>query len=472
MMLYNTLTRKKEDFKPINGKTVGFYSCGPTVYDYAHIGNLRTYIFSDTLKRTLSFFGYKVKHVMNITDVGHLTSDSDEGEDKIEKGAKREGKSVRAIAKFYEKAFFSDAKELNILKPTKIARATETISDQIKLIKKIKKAGYAYETESALYFDVSKFKDYGKLSGQSIEEKMALSREGLVLDSEKKSQLDFALWVKCVGKHKNHALRWKSPWGVGFPGWHIECSAISSKYLGQPFDIHTGGEDHIGTHHENEIAQSEVACGKPLAKIWMHTRHMVLGEKKMSKSSGEFITLSKLKQDGFDPLCFRYLCLTAHYRSNLAFSLESLGKAEIAYFNMIDLASDLFLKKSSQKRISSKYEKEFTHSIEDDLDTPGMVAFVWKLLKDKEVSCKQKIKILENFDFISGLDILSRAKRLAKEKSFIPEEIKNLAKERHILREKKDFKGADIIRLTLAKKGYEIKDNEKGYDIIHSKKSL
>ncbi len=468
MILYNTLTRKKEKFKPIKPGNAGFYSCGPTVYNYAHIGNLRTYIFSDVLKRSLKYLGYKVKHVMNITDVGHLTDDADEGEDKIEKGAKREGKSVWEIARFYEKAFFEDAKALNILKPNKVARATDYISVQIKLIKKIQDAGFAYETMNGLYFDVSKFKNYGKLSGQSLEEKLKCVRSEITEDKEKKNQFDFALWVKRVGKHKNHVMHWKSPWGDGFPGWHIECSAISSKLLGQPFDIHTGGEDHIGTHHENEIAQSKAATGKNLANIWIHSRHMVFDSEKMSKSSGYFITLSDVKDKGFTPICFRYLCLMAHYRSPLNFSWESLASASSGYENLIDSVAGFIGNQKKSEAKTDIYIKQFKREIEDDLDIPRALAVLWKLIKDKKVVSREKVKLIKEFDKVFGLDIIPRAERKLKKQKKIPKEIMDIAKKREEYRKNKDFKKADKIRLILAKKGYKIKDSEKGFIIIHN----
>jgi len=470
MKLYNTLTQKKEELHPIKKAKIGFYSCGPTVYNFAHIGNLRTYIFTDILKRSLEYVGYKVKHVMNITDVGHLTSDSDEGEDKLEKGAKRENKTVWEIAKFYEKAFLKDIELLNIKKPSKIVRATDTIKDQIKLIEKIVKNGYAYETEKALYFDISKFKDYGKLSGQSLEEKLSCARDEIVEDKEKKNCADFALWMKRVGKHKNHVMNWNSPWGDGFPGWHIECSAISVKYLGQPFDIHSGGEDHIGTHHENEIAQSMAVNNKPLANIWMHTRHLVLEKGKMAKSTGDFITLQTVIDKGFDPLVYRYLCLTAHYCSPLKFSWENLDQAKNAYENLIQLIADMQKKNSLSipsliKEGRDRYEQKFWDYICDDLDTPKALALVWDLVKDLEFSSKNKLKIIKDFDKVLGLDLINKAKKLSKEQSKIPSDIYDLAQERENLRKAREFDKADEIRLRLANKGYEIKDKDEGFII-------
>lgn len=297
--LFNTLSRKKDDLKPIHSDWVGLYTCGPTVYNFAHIGNLRTYIFEDILERMLRYNGYTVKRVMNITDVGHLTGDSDAGNDKLDTAAREQKKSVEELAKFYTDAFLDDLKKLNILVPDILAPATHFIPDQIALIEKLFEKGFAYDTPTAVYFDVSKFKDYGKLSGQSLAEKMTGARGEVVVDAEKHNPADFALWFKLVGKFEHHLLHWPSPWGEGFPGWHIECSAISRHFLSQPFDIHTGGVDHIGTHHENEIAQSEAAFGVPLANIWVHGEHLLVNDGKMAKSEGNFLTLAELKKKVF-----------------------------------------------------------------------------------------------------------------------------------------------------------------------------
>ena len=315
LKLYNTLTCKKEIFKPLRKDRVGLYTCGPTVYNYAHIGNLRTYVFEDILRRTLEYAGFKVRHVMNITDVGHLVSDADEGEDKLEKGARREGKSVWDITKFYTDAFLKDIEKLNIKKANYILPATKYIKEQIKIIEVLFKKGYAYETPQAVYFNVSKFKNYTKLSRQKLSQKITGAREEVVVDTQKRNPYDFALWFKVVGRFEHHTMRWPSPWGIGFPGWHIECSAISSSKLGQPFDIHTGAVDHINVHHTNEIAQSEVAFGKPLAKIWMHGEFLLIDSSKMAKSRDNFFTLETTINKGFTPLAFRYLVLNAHYRS-------------------------------------------------------------------------------------------------------------------------------------------------------------
>src|SRR4030042_227264 len=327
LKLYNTLTRKKEEFKPIKKWQVGIYSCGPTVYWYQHIGNLRTYIFADVLKRVLKYNNYKVKQVMNITDVGHLTSDSDEGEDKIEKAAAKEGKTAEEIANYYWEIFRQDFKKLNIFEPNIWCKASEHIKEQIELIKKIEKKGFIYKTKDGIYFDTSKLKDYGKLAKLKIENLQAGKRVAI---GEKKNKTDFALW-KFSEKPGERQQEWKSPWGIGFPGWHIECSAMSMKYFGETIDIHTGGEDHIPIHHTNEIAQSESATGKKFVNYWLHGAFLKLAGEKMSKSKGGLYTVSELEKQNFLPLVYRYLCLTAHYKTQLEFSLETLKNAQNSY---------------------------------------------------------------------------------------------------------------------------------------------
>ena len=459
MELYNTLTRKKEALKPVKKGVVGFYSCGPTVYNYAHIGNLRTYVFADTLQRALEYEGYKVKRVMNITDVGHLTSDADSGEDKFEKAAALSQKSPQEIAKFYTQAFLRDIKELNIKKPKIIVPATKTIKEQIAIIKKLVAKGYAYQTSLAVYFEVAKFKNYGQLSGQSLSEKLTAARDDVVEDEEKKNVADFALWFKLAGRHQKHIMHWSSPWGEGFPGWHIECSAISSKYLGQPFDIHTGGVDHIGTHHTNEIAQSEAATGKPLARVWMHGEFLLIDSNKMAKSEGNFITLQTLKDKGFSPLDYRYLCLTAHYRSRLNFFWESLAAARNAYENL----ARLIVESQAEKRVSKKtafksLTNKFQASVIDDLDLPGALAVLWEAVKSQNLSGKDKIKLVKDFDKILGLELL----KAVQAKAAIPSAVLSIAKKRQVLREQNKFAEADKLRLELAKKGYEVKDSSGG----------
>jgi len=456
LKIYNTLTRKKQIFKPLRDKRVGLYTCGPTVYNYAHIGNLRTYVFTDVLQKTLEYNGYKVKRVMNITDVGHLTSDADTGEDKMELEAEKEKRSVWEIAKFYTNAFLNDIKKLNIKKPETIVPATKTVVDQIKIIKMLIGKKYAYETSKAIYFDVVKFKNYNKLSRQPLSQKITAARKEVIEDTEKKHPADFVLWFKLAGRYKNHSMRWPSPWGLGFPGWHIECSAISTKYLGQPFDIHTGGVDHIGTHHTNEIAQSEAAFGKPLAKFWLHGEFLIIDQSKMSKSEGNFITLDTLKKHGFDPLAFRYLTLTAHYRSKLNFTWESLEAAQNALEKLRETILTLkTVKQSVDQKILKQYRKKFSNYINNDLNMPSALAFLWEVIKSNKINNKT-YRLIIDFDKVFGLNLAE----IKTEK--IPSEILKLASEREKYRKEKNFKKADKLRKEIEKIGWLIEDTPRG----------
>ncbi len=459
--LYNTQKRKKQLFKPARGRQARFYSCGPTVYNYAHIGNLRTYIFADILQRVLEYNGYKVKRVMNITDVGHLTGDADEGEDKMEKEAMKSQKTPGEIAKFYTQAFLADIKELNIKKPKIIVPATKTIKEQIDIIKRLFKKGYAYETGQAVYFDVAKFKPYGRLAGQSLAEKMVAARAEVVTDKDKRQSADFALWFKLVGRYERHVMRWPSPWGEGFPGWHIECSAIATKYLGQPFDIHTGGVDHIGTHHENEIAQSQAAYGKPLAYFWLHGEFLLLDQDKMAKSSGSFITLSKLKDEGYPPLAFRYLALSSHYRSKLNFSWQSLAANVSAYKNLLQTVARLKADKAktTDRPAAEKIAAEFLRNINDDLNTPKALAVLWDIVKSDNLSAGAKLRLIAKFDKVLGLGLLAHPpNRRVRAGLKIPAKIQALSDQRWALKKAGNYAAADKIRLELAEKGYIIED--------------
>jgi len=477
--LHNTLTRKKEVFTPLRKGRVGFYACGPTVYDYAHVGNLRTYLFEDILRRVLEYNGYKVAHAMNITDVGHLVGDGDEGEDKLEVGARREGKNPLEIAKFYTNKFFKDTDKLNILQPDKILPATKAIKEQIEIIKILLKKGYAYQTTLAIYFDVTKFPDYGKLSGQKLDDKTTQAREEVRADAEKKNPQDFALWFFLTGRYKNHILHWPSPWGEGFPGWHIECSAISRKLLGQPFDIHSGGVDHIGTHHTNEIAQSEAAFNTPLARYWLHGEFVLIESEKMAKSLGNFITIEKVSEK-FNPLAFRYLTLTAHYRSQLNLTWESLEAAQSALNNLYRQTRDLrqlsnpfwplikfaralglsIKKTSAIMKLAAEYKEKFREAINDDLNTPEALALVWQMLNDQNLPAAAKINLLLKFDGIFGLD-------LAKIKSACPpSHIKKLAQEREIFRKNQNWAKADELRGQIAKDGWLVEDTPQGPKLI------
>ncbi len=464
--LYNTFTRKKEEFRSLKPKKVGIYSCGPTVYWYQHIGNLRSYIFNDILKRVLEFSGYKIKHVMNITDVGHLTSDEDTGEDKIEKAAKKEGKTAKEISSYYWKIFREDFKKLNIIEPDIWCKATKHIKEQIALIKKLEEKGYTYKTNDGIYFDTSKFKSYGVLSRLNKEGQEAGKRVEM---KEKRNPTDFALWKFSPSASSGQAKRqqeWKSPWKIGFPGWHIECSAMSMKYLGETFDIHTGGEDHIQIHHQNEIAQSEAATGKKFVNFWLHGAFLTFKGEKVSKSKGGLYTISDLEEKGFDPLAFRYLCLTAHYRSPLDFSLESLESAENAHKRLRNIISEI----KNDKEINKKYLAEFKNSINDDLDMPKALSVLWELLRDK--NAKGKMETVKEMDKVFGF--IFRHYVLHTETghyklSFspveiykIPAEINKLKNEREIARKKRNWQKADEIRQQIENKGYIVEDTAKG----------
>lgn len=456
LILYNTLTRKKEEFVPHENTKVRLYTCGPTVYDYAHIGNLRAYIFSDILRRTLAYNGYTVNHIENITDVGHLVSDADEGEDKMMKALKREGlalslESIRSLAKKYADAFQYDVKLLNILAPKKWVWVTEYIQEIIQFIQKIVDAGYSYKTGLALYFDVSKIPDYTKLSGQKLEDNIVGAREDVEIDREKKNPADFALWFMLAGKNKNHVMRWPSPWGEGFPGWHIECSAISIGELGPDIDIHTGGTDHIPVHHTNERAQNFAVFKKEVVWRWMHNEFLVMGEK-MSKSSGNYLTLQGIMEKGYTALSYRYLCLNTHYRQKLQFSWEGLNAAENALKNLQQELSRL----NSPKIGCAGYEERFLEAMNDDLNTPKALGILWELVKDPEMPSAGKKQTLLKFDAILGLGLEKIGKQV------IPKEVQDLAFDRERAREKKDWKKSDKIRDEIRCMGFEIEDTADG----------
>ena len=457
LFLYNTLTRKKESFKPIKDKETGVYTCGPTVYWYQHIGNLRTYISEDILKRVLINNGYKVKHVMNITDVGHLTSDADEGEDKIEKAAAKEGKKAEELANHYWEIFREDFKKLNIIEPNIWCKASEHIQEQLELIKKLEKKGFAYKTTQAIYFDVGKFKDYEKLSRQKLSEKKTGTRDAVVIDKEKKNAQDFALWFFTVGHFKNHIMKWSSPWGIGFPGWHTECSAMSMKYLGEHFDIHTGGIDHIPVHHTNEIAQSESTTGGKFVNYWIHGAFLTFKGDKISKSKGGLYTVADLEKMGFNPLVYRYFTFTAHYRTPLDFTLEGLKNAQNSYQRLKNIISGL----KNDAKVDKKYLTDFEKSINNDLDMPKALAVLWKMVRDTKTpptgrQAIGKIKTIAEMDKIFGLDLLK------KETINIPGKINNLLKQREEARAKKDWQKSDALRQEAEKLGWIIEDTASG----------
>jgi len=413
LKLYNTLTRKKEIFKPLKDKKVGLYTCGPTVYNYAHIGNLKKYIGDDVLKRVLIYNGYKVTHVMNITDVGHLVSDNDGGEDKIEKGAKEQGKTAWELARFFEDYFWKSLKEVGVLMPDVAPRATEHIKEQIKLIEKLEKRGFTYKTQQAVYFDVGKFPNYTKLTGQKLEDKKIGAREETVVDKDKKNPYDFALWFFATGRFKNHTMRWPSPWGEGFPGWHLECSAMSMKYLGDTFDIHTGGIDHLTVHHPNEIAQSEAATGKQFVRFWIHHDFLLVDGEKMSKSKKNFYTIEDIKTRKLNPLAFRYFCLNSHYRSKLNFTWQGLEAAQNALNNLYEDYRNIFSDTTKKKLVGKggTYRRQFIDAINDDLNPPQALAIMWEAIKDESLLANDKKQLLPDFDKVFGLG-LSKIKRL------------------------------------------------------------
>ncbi len=452
--LHNTLTSKKEPFKSINPDVVRMYSCGPTVYNYAHIGNLRAYVFTDTLKRVLKWNGYKVKQVMNVTDVGHLSSDADDGEDKMTKALKREGRpmtmeAMKEVALFYEKAFVEDLKSLNIELPDIMPRASENIDADIEIVEILIKKGLAYKTSDGIYFETEKFKDYGKLGGFNLAD----IKEGVRVESnpEKKSPRDFALWKF------NNELGFEAPFGNGFPGWHIECSGMGRKYLGQPFDIHTGGVDHIGTHHNNEIAQSECAYDTPLANYWLHNEHLNMDSGlKMAKSGDGFITIKTLSEKNISPIAYRYYLLQAHYRTPIAFSFEALNGASNALLNLVKN-----LENKQGGEIEQSYKESFDEAVNDDLNTPKAIAVLWQMIADKNISQENKLKTILSFDEVLGLDIKNLINK--KDEIFeIGEGVKNLLKERDTARKEKDWKKSDEIRDEIKKLGFEVKDTEKG----------
>lgn len=461
LTFYNTLTRKKEEFHSIDENRVRMYSCGPTVYSYAHIGNFRTYIFMDTLRRVLKYNGYELKHVMNITDVGHLESDADEGEDKMEKAARKEKKDPYEIANFYTKIFLKDMEKLNIDKPEIITKATENISQMIEYVKEIIKNGYAYETSKGIYFDISKLDKYPVLSNRKLDDQIAGAR--VDVDPEKKNPYDFALWIKAP---ENHIMKWESPWGLSYPGWHLECSTMGRRFLGEEFDIHTGGVDHIPTHHENEIAQSKGATGKIPAHVWMHCEYLQVDGGKMSKSLGNTYTISQLQEKGISPLAFKLFCFTAHYRNKLNFTFEGAYGAQKA----LERLYDSYIKNANgvddvDEDIIKEYEERFLAYINDDMNMPGAMSVVWEIARNVKKSIKFADLLLK-FDKVLGLDMKNAENYLLEfkheESEELPEEIKALVEERKQARAEKNWAKSDEIRDRIISLGYSIKDTKDG----------
>ncbi len=451
LRFYNTLSKKIEDFKPLKD-IVGFYTCGPTVYDFAHIGNFRTYITEDLIKKTLKLNGYHVKHVMNITDVGHLTDDQDQGEDKVELAAQKQKKSAWEIANFYTQAFLDDMKKLNIEMPDIMPKATEHINEMIEIIKKLEEKGYTYRTSDGIYFDTSKFKDYGKLVDLNKIEILPGARIEI---GEKRNPTDFALW-KFSPQNIKRQMEWQSPWGIGFPGWHIECSAMSMKYLGEQFDIHCGGIDHIPVHHTNEIAQSEAATGKiPFVRYWIHINFLVLqGQKKMAKSEGNIILLKDLEANGFSPLDFRYLVISCHFQSFLEFSFEALKSAQNSLRRLKEIVSNF----NGKEKINESWQKKILSKINDNFNFPEALAIMWQMLRS-DIKEEEKIGTLLWFDQILSLNL---DEKLYLNLSEIEPEIKILIEEREKLRKERKFHEADQLREKIKSFGYEIIDTLNG----------
>ncbi len=457
--LTNTLTREKETFNPIKQGEVGIYSCGPTVYNYAHIGNLRAFVFADILKRMFLFNGYKVKHIMNITDVGHLTSDADEGEDKLEKGAKREGKTVWEVADYYTKSFLDDIKQLNIILPDKLPKATEHIKEMIEIIKKLEKNGFTYISEGNVYFDTSRFEDYGKMAKLKLDSESSQSR--VEHDPHKKNPFDFVLWFTRY-KYINHEMMWDSPWGRGFPGWHIECSAMSTRYLGEQFDIHTGGIDHIPVHHTNEIAQSECAFGHKWVNYWLHSDFLVTSDnEKIAKSKDNFLRLKTLTDKGYLPEEYRYFILGTHYKKQLAFSFEAMDSAKNTFKKLKNRMLDLQNEKSDgiEKDAFDSYISEFKGCVNDDLNTPKALAVMWDVIGNENLNAKTKLSIVGEFDRVFGLGLAE-----IKEDD-IPSDILKLKDERDAARKNKNWKLSDELRNRISDLGYDVFDSKEGSEL-------
>lgn len=455
LRFYNTLSRQKEEFKPLNPKYVTMYSCGPTVYSYAHIGNLRTYIFMDLIRRTLKLCGYKIKGVMNITDVGHLMADSDDGEDKMAVAAKKQNKTPWEIAEYYSKIFFEDLQKLNIGRPEIIAKATEHIDDMIKYVQNLESHGFSYETSDGIYFDIAKFPNYGCLSRANLDDQLAGAR--VEVNDEKRHPADFALWKKA---DPLHIMQWQSPWGMGYPGWHIECSAMSQKYLGKTFDIHSGGVDHIPIHHENEIAQNEAITGEKSVNYWIHGEFMLVDNGKMSKSLGNTYTIAQLEEKGYSPLDFRFFCLNTHYRKKLNFTFDGLDAAKVSRERLMQA---LALHKASSAPTNpdtiAKYKQDFHAAIEDDINIPLALGLLFTAIK--EPKSKDIYELALYFDKALGLS-LDKLPAPKEETIDVPEEVIALVEKRKQAKKDRDFALADQIRAEITALGYNVLDTREG----------
>jgi len=453
------LTRSKDDFAPIEGKTVRIYSCGPTVYNYAHIGNLRTYVFMDLLRRVLKYNGYELRHVMNITDVGHLVSDSDDGEDKMAKTAREQKKTPWEIAEYYTGVFLKDIDRLNIGRPEIIAKATEHIDEMINFVVDLDKAGYAYETSDGIYYDIAKFKDYGMLSGNKLDEQQAGAR--VEVNDEKRHPADFALWKKAP---KEHIMQWESPWGMGYPGWHIECSAMGLKYLGEYFDIHTGGVDHIPIHHENEIAQTCGLLGHPAAKYWIHGEFMLVDGGKMSKSLGNTYTIEQLIERGYSPLDFRYFCLNAHYHQKLNFTFDGMDGAKKSLLNLRAAvkkhrgASDAL-----PEGLLEGFIEEFSEAVNDDINIPRALGVVWNMARC-DVKSDEIYKAIISCDSVLGLDLDKETdeKQESEVDASLAAEVEEMIELRAQAKKAKNYAEADRIRNELSARGIVLTDTPQG----------
>lgn len=467
MKLFNSMGRSPQEFVPLRPGKVGFYGCGPTVYNYAHIGNLRTYVFEDILVKTLRRFGYEVTHVMNVTDVGHLSGDDDTGEDKMLRSAKERGESVLQIAKFYTDAFFADTGRLGIARPTVVCRATEHVQDMIDLIARIEANSFTYMAGGNLYFDVTKFPNYGELANLRLDDLKAGAR--IDVDANKKNPHDFVLWFT-KSKFENQALVWDSPWGKGYPGWHIECSAMSMKYLGESFDIHAGGIDHIPVHHTNEIAQSEAVTGKRWVNYWLHAEFLIMDKGKMSKSKGGFITLQSVVDAGFDPLDYRYFCLGGHYRSQLSFSWEAMEQAKASRKALVERLLDL-RDKGAGPALPSRSEltpaaaerlRRFDENLADDLAAPRALAELWGLVRDPEIPAAHALAAALDMDEVMGLGLASARRAEASLDASAVARIESLVAKRSAAKKAKDWAQADAIRDELRGIGVSLEDGPAG----------
>lgn len=457
LKIYNTLSHSEEEFIPWNNDVVNMYTCGPTVYHYAHIGNLRTYIMEDILERTLRYLGYNVKRCMNITDVGHLSSDSDTGNDKMVTAAQKEHKTVLEIAKYYTDVFFEDFKKLNIIKPEIVSPATQNIDEYIKIIQKLLDTGYAYEAGGNVYFDTSKLKQYYVLTNHTEEELLDGVRDTVEVDNNKKNKADFVLWFT-KSKFDSQDLKWESPFGLGYPGWHIECTGISIKYLGEHLDIHCGGVDNIFPHHTNEIAQSESFLEHPWCKYWFHVEHLNDESGKMSKSKGKTLTVDTLIENGYDPLSYRFLCLQSHYRKQLTFSYSSLDGAENAYKKLKNKVLNLSKDGEIDTKVFDEYKNKFISYLEDDINTANAISVIYDVLKT-ETNDVTKYELIKDFDKVLGLELTTE---IASNSEVDEEYIKSKIEERNEAKKNKNYELADSIRNELLEKGIILKDTREG----------